>query len=226
MIVSIHQPQYMPWLPYFSKIANCDTFVFLDDVQFQKNGIQNRNQLKNSQGKFWLTVPVSVKLGENINCVNSIDSGWRKKHIKSIENNYSRSKNFNFFSDYIKDIILDHDPSLKNLNVSLIKIICEKYFSLNTKFVMQSELNVDGNGSDLILNICKALDADTYISGPGGKNYINEDKFLDNNILIEYLDNKLPSHYPQQHEKIGYINDLSALDFILNVSDSKEYFSI
>ena len=49
MIVSIHQPQYMPWLPYFSKIASCDTFVFLDDVQFQKNGIQNRNQLKNSQ---------------------------------------------------------------------------------------------------------------------------------------------------------------------------------
>ena len=226
MIVSIHQPQYMPWLPYFSKIASCDTFVFLDDVQFQKNGIQNRNQLKNSQGKFWLTVPVSVKLGENINRINSIDSGWRKKHVKSIENNYSRSKNFNFFSDYIKDIILNHDPSLINLNVSLIKIICEEYFGLNTKFVMQSELNVDGNGSDLILNTCKALDAEKYISGPGGKNYINEDKFLDNNISIEYMDNQLPGYYPQQHEKVGYIDDLSALDFILNVSDSKEYFSI
>ena len=122
MIISIHQPQYLPWLPYFSKIANSDIFVFLDEVQFQKNGIHNRNQLKNSQGKFWLTVPVSVKLGENINEINSIDSGWRKKHIKSIENNYSRSKNFNFFSDHIKDIILNHDPSLKNLNVSLIKI--------------------------------------------------------------------------------------------------------
>ena len=67
---------------------------------------------------------------------------------------------------------------------------------------MQSELNVDGNGSDLILNT-KALDAEKYISGPGGKNYINEDKFLDNNISIEYLDNQLPSYYPQQHEKIG-----------------------
>jgi hypothetical protein len=226
MIISIHQPQYLPWLPYFSKIANSDIFVFLDEVQFQKNGIHNRNQLKNSQGKFWLTVPVSVKLGENINEINSIDSGWRKKHIKSIENNYSRSKNFNFFSDHIKDIILNHDPSLKNLNVSLIKIICQKYFGLNTKFVTQSELGVGGNGSDLILNICKALDAQKYISGPGGKNYINEENFSDSNILIQYMENTLPNNYPQQHEKIGYINDLSALDFILNVSEPKEYFTL
>ena len=226
MIVSIHQPQYLPWLPYFSKIANSDIFVFLDEVQFQKNGIQNRNQLKNTQGKFWLTVPVSVKLGENINEINSIDSGWRKKHIKSIENNYSRSKNFNFFSDHIKDIILNHDPSIKNLNISLIKIICQKYFGLNTKFVAQSELDVRGNGSDLILNICKTLNAQQYISGPGGKNYINSDKFLEKNILIKYMENKLPSYYPQQHVRAGFFNDLSALDFILNVSYPNEYFSI
>tara|TARA_Y100001935_G_C17309084_1_gene514490 strand:+ start:4616 stop:5296 length:681 start_codon:yes stop_codon:yes gene_type:complete len=226
MIVSIHQPQYLPWLPYFSKIASSDIFVFLDEVQFQKNGIQNRNQLKNTQGKFWLTVPVSVKLGENINEINSIDSGWRKKHIKSIENNYSRSKNFNFFSDHIKDIILNHDPSIKNLNISLIKIICQKYFGLNTKFVMQSELDVRGNGSDLILNICKTLNAQKYISGPGGKNYINGDKFLEKNILIKYMENKLPSYYPQQHVRAGFFNDLSALDFILNVSYPNEYFSI
>ncbi len=66
MIVSIHQPQYLPWLPYFSKINISDVFVFLDNVQFQKNGLQNRNELKNSSGRFWVTVPISVKLGDTI----------------------------------------------------------------------------------------------------------------------------------------------------------------
>ena len=165
-------------------------------------------------------------MGESINEINSIDNGWRKKHIKSIENNYSRSKNFKFFSNYIKDIILNHDPSLKNLSISLIKIICQKYFGLNTTFVMQSELDVSGNGSDLILNICKTLGAQKYLSGPGAKSYINGDKFLEKNIYIKYSENKLPSYYPQQHERAGFFNDLSALDFILNVSNPNKYYSI
>ena len=71
MIVSIHQPQYVPWLPYFSKIARADTFVFLDNVQFQKNGLHNRNELKNSNGRFWLTAPVSAHLGDKLKEVKS-----------------------------------------------------------------------------------------------------------------------------------------------------------
>ena len=76
MIISIHQPQYLPWLPYFSKIARSDVFVFLDNVQYQKNGIQNRNELKNSNGRFWLTVPISAKFGEKICDVNINHNHW------------------------------------------------------------------------------------------------------------------------------------------------------
>ena len=58
MILSIHQPQYLPWLPYFNKIMDADCFIFLDNVQYQKNGIINRNEILNNNGRFWLTVPV------------------------------------------------------------------------------------------------------------------------------------------------------------------------
>ena len=97
MIVGIHQPQYMPWLPYFSKISRADTFVFLDNVQFEKNGLQNRNELKNSNGRFWLTVPVSAHLGDKLKEVKTVNAGWSKKHIKSIYLNYGKSINYEFF---------------------------------------------------------------------------------------------------------------------------------
>ena len=227
MIVSIHQPQYLPWLPYFSKISNSDIFVFLDNVQFQKNGLHNRNQIKNSQGKLWLTVPVSVKLGDKLNSVRIIEDSWKKKHIKSIQNNYSKSTNYNFFNNKIKDIINKEDKSLCSLNINLIKTICNEYFDLNTKFLMQSELNVNGKGSELILNICKLLGAKNYLSGPGGKNYINEKSFSDNKIEVNYMKNILPNNYPQQFDELGFFNDLSSIDFILNVdSGSKEYYTL
>ena len=96
MIVSIHQPQYVPWLPYFSKIARADTFVFLDKVQFQKNGLHNRNELKNSNGRFWLTIPASAHLSDKLNEVKTSNIGWSKKHIKSIKLNYGKSINYGF----------------------------------------------------------------------------------------------------------------------------------
>ena len=42
-----------------------------------------------------------------------------------------------------------------------------------------------------------------------------------------YLENSLPLFYPQIYKKNGFINDISALDFILNVgNDWKEYYSL
>ena len=35
--------------------------------------------------------------------------------------------------------------------------------------VKESELNVNGESSEKLVNICKKLGAKTYVSGPGGK---------------------------------------------------------
>ena len=225
MIIGIHQPQYLPWLPYYSKIARSDVFVFLDDVQYQKNGLQNRNQLKNNSGRFWLTVPVSVKLGDKLNNIKIVKNGWQKKHIKSINLNYAKALNHTFFSDYLQKILSYDYVNLVDLNIKIIETVCVEYFNIKTKFVKQSSLNLQGKGSSLILNICKKLGAKKYVSGPGGKNYLDENEFFINDIELEYLENILPGEYPQMHPKIGFINDISALDFILNVDppDSGEY---
>ena len=224
MIVSIHQPQYMPWLPYFSKISRADTFIFLDNVQFQKNGLHNRNELKNSNGRFWLTVPVSAHLGDKLKEVKAVNSGWSKKHIKSIYLNYGKSINYDFFTKHIQNILEQDFESLVELNIKIIETICRQYFNINTKIIRQSDLNSSGKGSNLILDICKNLDAKKYISGPGGKNYLDENQFNVNDIEIIYLENILTSQYPQMYKNSGFINDLSALDFILNVgADWRQY---
>tara|TARA_B100000519_G_C14218234_1_gene426169 strand:+ start:42 stop:725 length:684 start_codon:yes stop_codon:yes gene_type:complete len=219
MIVSIHQPQYLPWLPYFSKIAGCDVFVFLDEVQFQKNGLQNRNELKNSQGRFWLTIPISANLGDSLNDVNIANQKWSLKHEKSIYLNYHNAQNYKFFIDHIQKP-MKKDSNLVDLNIEIIEKISHHYFNINTKFVRQSSLSINGKGSDLILNICKQLGAKQYLSGPGGKNYIIEEEFKQSGISIAYYKNHLPKEYPQLFNKVGFINNLSAIDFILNVESS------
>ena len=227
MIISIHQPQYFPWLPYFSKIARSDLFIFLDKVQYQKNGLQNRNELKNSNGRFWLTIPVSFSLGENICDIKMAGSDWSKKHLKSIRINYSKAKNLLFFEENIAPILSNNILSLSELNIEIIKTISKNFFELNTKFINQSEISTTEKGSDLILEICKKVNAVKYLSGPNGKNYLNETSFSKNNIEIEYLKNELPNYYPQQHPKIGFINDISALDFILNMNMNwSEYYKL
>ena len=42
--VAIMQPTYLPWAGYFGLMMASDIFIFLDNVQFEKRGWQQRNQ--------------------------------------------------------------------------------------------------------------------------------------------------------------------------------------
>lgn len=219
MKIAIHQPQYIPWIPYFLKIEKSDIFILLDSVDFQKNGLQNRNEIKTGQGRHWLTVPVSQKLGQKIfeTKINN-NLNWRKKHLQTIKNCYSKS---NFYNDYINSfekIYNQEWTSLNDLNNEIIKMMM-KWLNIDVPIIKSSEINANGSGSDLILDICKKNNATEYISGIGGKNYINEESFNDAGIKINFLENRLPSSYPQLYPKVGFFNDLSAVDIIFNCGE-------
>jgi hypothetical protein len=83
MVLAIHQPQYMPWVGYFHKMASADLFVFLDDVQFKKNEWQHRNRIRNADGWQWLSVPNTYKLPQKITEVEvRTDQDWEAKHMR------------------------------------------------------------------------------------------------------------------------------------------------
>src|SRR5436190_10333101 len=95
MLIAIHQPHYLPWLRYFEKIARSDIFIVLDDVQYEKNGFQNRNKIKTGQGWMYLTVPVRKPTQRplvEIEIDNGI--GWREKHRRALEMNYCKAPYF------------------------------------------------------------------------------------------------------------------------------------
>src|SRR5690606_31024018 len=98
VIASIHQPAYLPWMGYFDKIVRSDLFIFMDNVQFQKNSFQNRNRIRTKSGPVWLTVPIetSESLFTTTLAETRIDnrSNWRSKHATALRMNYGRAVNF------------------------------------------------------------------------------------------------------------------------------------
>ncbi len=212
MKVAIHQSQYHPWINYYIKIAKADIFIFLDEVQFQKNGLQNRNKIKTLSGEKWITIPVKQSISQKISEVQSQGVLWKKKHYNSITQNYKNS--VLIFNDLYGEIYQNNVTNLSNINRSIIESTC-KYFSIDSEIISQSELKTEGKKSDLIIDICKKLKCDTYISGPGAISYLEKENFKKNNIDIIVHEN-ITLKYDQNHLDIGFIPNLSSLDFILS----------
>lgn len=214
-IVAIHQPQYLPWIPYCAKVDACDVFVFLDTVQYQKNGMQNRNQIKTKQGACWLTVPVNGRMSLSINETPIANNAWKKKHIRSIEQNYARAPYIDLFSYGLKPILESPWRTLADLNIAVCKWMFEQ-LGIETVCVRASELGVKGRKEELVLDVCEKLRAETYLSGKGAAVYQHSDSFLERNIHLVYHD-YINLEYKQCHKDVGFVSGLSALDLILNM---------
>lgn len=213
--ISIHQPNFMPWLQFFDKMKKCDLFVFLDDVQFEKNGWQNRHKIRTSEDSMWITVPVKSHINLKLN-ETKIDytHNWFEKHQKSFVMNYSKAKYFEKYWNSIEKIFnLKHEHIIE-LNLDLIEFIKEE-FGIKTKTISSSELNILSTGSTRIVDICKQLDADVYLSGHGlpDKKYIDENDFKINDIEIKYQDFIHPK-YTQCYS--SFIPNLTSLDLLFN----------
>ncbi|MFB0564869.1 MAG: WbqC family protein [Candidatus Aminicenantaceae bacterium] len=215
-IVAIHQPNYLPWAGYFYKILKCDTFVFLDNVQYEKSSFINRNRIKTSQGAAWLTVDVITKnrFGQFINEVEINNRvSWAKKHWRSISQNYSKAPNFDAYRDFFENTYQRNWEKLVDLNKYLIVAICEIIGIKDTTILDASELDVQGKGTELLINTSKAVNADVYLSGFGGAKYMEEDAFNNAGIKLKYYDFKHPVYTQLFGE---FIPNLSIIDLLFN----------
>ena len=220
MIVSIHQPNYLPWMGLIHKIMLSDIFIVFDDVQFVRGkNFVARTQIKTSGGPKWLSIPVHKKndfLSINQIKINN-EISWQKEHWNKIFENYNKSKYFDEYADGIKNIIYTKWENIVELNISLIKEIL-RILKIEKQIVLSSKLGVEGEGLEKIINIIKAVNADEYFTGTGkgSSRYVigNESNFEKNNIKIKFQKFIHPS-YSQLFE--NFVPNLSIIDTIFNM---------
>lgn len=212
-IVAIHQPQYLPYLGFFHKLAHCDIFIAMDNVQFQRRGVQHRNKIKTRQGEQWLTVPVchSRRDEERINEMQiNPEQPWAQKQWGSIVTNYSKAAYFDQYASELQAILTSEWFHLYDLDVAMIRWVMEK-LQIKVPIVYLSTLDVEGSKSELLINACKAVGANTYLSGSGGKRYMELEKFDASDIKIQWQEFNFPT-YEQLFPELGFIPNLSILD--------------
>lgn len=213
MIVSIHQPDYIPYLGYFYKIYKSDIFAFYDDAQFSNDNLHHQNKIKAPLGELKLKIPVEYHFMDPINAVRTKDElGWKEKHLKIIEMNYARSKYFKELFPLFKDLLLCEYESLSDMNITINRFICYS-FGFTTNFIKVSDLEVMSKSEEKVIDICQLLNASTYFSGNGARAYQQEEHFINRGIKLVYSDYKSIS-YPQQWK--SFIPQLSVLDYIFN----------
>lgn len=217
MLVTIHQPEHLPWLGFFDKARRADLLVLLDGVQFRKNYFQNRNRVRTSTGSAWVTVPVLTKGSshQNIRDVQINDEGsprWREKYWGTVEQAYRRAPFWNDYQQPLRDVLWSETASLAALNESLIKLLCD-WFAIAVPTVRSSELEVDGARSDLLLAICRRVGADRYLSGISGREYLDVASFEQAGIGVEFHEFHHPL-YRQQREP--FMPCMSSVDLLFN----------
>jgi len=182
--VTIHQPEHFPYMGFFQKISASDIFIILDNVKFNKNGFQHRNRILTLEEKEeWITVQVG-KSAWNQN-INEIKVNWTAKWKRRLLEKIKRNLNFDADEFYSHEKLID-------INMASIKWACDK-MDIRVPLVFSSELQVSGSKSVLLANLVRSVGGTKYISGQGGKNYLDPSVFSD--IEIEYFRPQVEDYY-------------------------------
>lgn len=214
MRVAIHQPEHLPWLGFFHKMADCDLYILLDSVQFTKNNYQNRNRLVDQSGRvFWSTVPVRMTGHTSKRIVDmevANTQSWSRKGWLRIVCAYRHRPHFSDLAPELESILMRGHSHLIDLNLDLIEFF-RRQLGICVPMVRSSTLEIEGSRSDLLLSICKSVGADTYLSGPSGRNYLDTAIFLAAGIALDFHVFKHPTYSAPIFQPY-----LSTLDLLFN----------
>ena len=225
-IIAIHQPNFFPWLGYFNKIARCDCFVLLDNVQFSKKGgtYTNRVKILIDKKDSWITVPVKrdyhgVKYIKDIEINN--DSPWQKKMMNTIKINYCKFPCYSEVINLIENLITQATNSLSEFNINSISKLCE-IWGYKQKLILGSNLECSGSSTELLISLTKAVNGNVYMCGAGAINYQDDSEFNKAGLNLIYQNFHHPTY--SQNNLVNFISGLSIIDvlFCCGFSETKK----
>ena len=214
MRAAVLQSNYIPWKGYFDIIHDVDVFVFHDDLQYTKGDWRNRNRIKAPSGPAWLTIPVGASEHRRICDVHLPSGDWARAHWRRIEASYRRAPYFSELKDYFEPLYLARRwRTLAELNQTLIAGIARDLLGIGTRFLDSRDFDLTSAKGARLLDLLGRLGADTYVSGPAAKAYIDADVFEAAGIRVEWKAYRYPE-YPQLHGP--FVHEVSILDLLVH----------
>ncbi|MDP3883146.1 MAG: WbqC family protein [Candidatus Staskawiczbacteria bacterium] len=222
MTIIIHQPEFLPYIGFFERLSNSDILVILDDVGYQKNGFINRNKIKTEKGAKWITVPVlgrspNLKINEVL-----IDNGqkWAESQLGSIKAAYSKAPHFKEYYNFLEQALKQDWKKICDLDIYLIENI-NKFLDIDLKIIKSSDLKTKGKGTERLINICKELKADEYLSGPGTEkgHGVEKQEIEKHGIKVKIKEFSNPK-YNQQFRSQEFLPYMSIIDLLLNEGEN------
>jgi hypothetical protein len=227
VIAVILQPSYIPWRGYFDQIRRADLFIFYDDVQYDKHGWRNRNQIKTTAGKRWLTIPVHTAGATHGVAIKDVQIDWSKpwpaQHLKSLTASYARAPYFKQYLPLLQSFYERHDACISEFTIATTVSLAGELGVRDTRFMRSSELaGIGGTRTSRLIEILKRVGADHYITGPSARDYIATDEFVSAGIELEYMKYEYPEYaqlYPPYDPQVTVLDLLfmtgpRALDYI------------
>src|ERR671914_2812856 len=155
-LVAIHQPNFLPWLGYFDKIARADVFILMDNAQFPKTGgiWTNRVRMLVNREPAWLTVPVvRAYHGTRTIAEMRIDDSkpWRGKLLKTVRTNYARAPFLGEVMPHLTEILEYDTDCLADFNVAAISRVAELLGLDGGRLLRGTALEVGGSATDLLI---------------------------------------------------------------------------
>jgi hypothetical protein len=216
-IVTMHQPNYLPWIGLFSKISMAECFVVMDTFQYTKDGIIHRNKIRTNTGSCYLTIPITkdFRFATIKDVELPADRKWEEMHWQTIYYNYIKAEFFKDHKDFFISLYHKDFRYLSAINIEIIRYLL-KCFNINVDMIFASELNLDQNlkHTDMIIAIMEKLGAETYISGPSGRKYLEFDKMKLNGLNLKFAHFDHPV-YKQRYP--GFLPNMAAIDLLFNV---------
>ncbi|MEW6388176.1 MAG: WbqC family protein [Thermodesulfobacteriota bacterium] len=216
MVISVNPPYFCPFPGFFYKAFLSDVLIILDEVQFPQGTTWiSRNRFKNDQGTLWLTIPVWKK-GLGLQAINQVgicyEGRWPRKHLESLKSAYGNAPYLEEHLSFIEELFLLRFDKLIDLNLTIIRYLMN-CLQLETRLVCLSELGIKARASQLLIEICKAMGASTFLAQNQTKKYLDTDLFKQNGIELRYF-RYIPPVYPQLWG--DFLANLSAFDLVFN----------
>lgn len=221
MIVTLHQPHFLPWLGYLDRMLEADLFIVLDDVQFERRGYQNRTRILCDGEARWFTVPVVQRSQlERIdekridNTPSGNDRWWGPKHYQTLCYAYRKAPYFGLYAERLRELLETPHERLLDLNLRAIEFL-RGALGIRTPLAKSSQIGAGGRKSELLLNLCRAVGATVFLGGMGGsREYLDVAAFEESGIEVRWQSFSHPEYAQCGAER--FVGGLSAVDLLAN----------